>query len=213
MATDTDGLTGNDFVDKLLERAPATAFNAVRGQNYNYPLRTYVRPDGQVVKLQGDPQNRAYYQDQGFTMLSDVPGRNGMMSEVDQYWKVEYPKILKEQREKAALINAIRRAGERYRDLALQDTFDEYTVEEIRDYLRQIKEETGKDIRVIVPKRQAVREAAEDAKLLSGLETSDNMSLEALQGKLEAGRERTFQGTGYDPIEQARKRTSRGMPT
>lgn len=214
--TDTEqaeGLTGNDFIDKLLERAPATPFQATRGQNYNYPLRTYVRPDGLVVKLQGDPQNRAYYQDQGFTMLSDVPGRSGQMSEVDQYWKLEYPKILKVQREKAALINAIRRASERYRDLSLETTFDDYSVEEIRAYLKEIKEETGKDIRVVLPKRQVDREAREDARLLSGVETSDSVSMEEMHGKLEAGRERTIQGVGYDPIDQARKRATRGMPT
>jgi hypothetical protein len=37
--------------------------------------------------------------------------------------------------------------------------------------------------------------------------------MEDLHGKLEAGRERTIQGVGYDPIDQARKRQSRGMPS
>jgi hypothetical protein len=202
----TDGLTGNEFIDKLLDQTPQAASQPRRGQNYNYPLRAYLKMDGDVVWLQGDPVNRAYYQDKGFHLLSDLPGRNGGLSEVEQYQKVEYPKILQEQRTKAGIINAIRRAGERFRDLNLEDTFDDYSVEELRDYLKQIKEETGKEIRIIQPKRAAAREEAQDRALLQGIETSETMSIEELQGKLEAGRERTIQGTGYDPIEQARKR-------
>ena len=159
-----------------------------------------------MVQLQGDPQNRAYYQDKGYRLLGQNPGRSGGLSEEQQYLQVEYPKIVKEQREKAALIIAIRRAGERYRDLNLEDTFDDYTVEEVREYLKQIKADTGKDIRVILPKRAQAREEAADARLLAGVETADNQSLEGLQSMLERNRQMpTVQGQGYDPIEQARK--------
>ena len=205
-----EDVTGNEFIDRLLAGSPPVASQPRAGQNYNYPLRQYMKTDGTVVWLQGDPGNRAYYQDKGYRLLSTNPGREGGLSEVDQYNQVEYPKILKEQREKAALINAIRRAGERYKDMALEDTFDDFSVEEIREYLKQIKEETGKDIRVIQPKRTAAREAAEEAKLLAGVETSDTMSIEGLQAKLEGGRGQTIQGTGYDPIEQSRRRERRG---
>jgi hypothetical protein len=204
------GVTENAFVDRLLEQTTTPSATPRRGVNYNYPLRWYLKPDGSVVQLQGDPQNRAYYADKGFHEMREQPGRDGGLSEVDQYLSVEYPQILKVQREKAALINAIRRAGERYRDLQLEDTFDDYSVEEIREYLKEIKEETGKDIRVIMPKRAAAREAAEDARLMAGVETSESLSMEGLQAKLEGGRERTFQGTGYDPIEQSRRRQRGG---
>jgi hypothetical protein len=205
-----DAVTGNAFIDTLLEQTSATASQPKRGQNYNYPQRQFLKPDGTVVWLQGDPQNRAYYADKGFRELRQTPGRDGGLSEADQYNQVEYPRILQEQRTKAALINAIRRAGERYRDLSLEDTFDDYSVEEIREYLADIKRETGKDIRVVMPKKAAAREAAEDARLLQGVETSETMSIEGLQAKLEGGRDRTIQGTGYDPIEQARKRQRGG---
>ena len=195
--------SGNAFLDKLLEGTPPAASQPRRGQNYNYPQKLFLKPDGTVVSLQGDPQNRAYYQDKGYKMLSETPGRDGGRSEVDQYLQVEYPAILKIQREKAALINAIRRAGERYRDLHLEDTFDDYSVEEIREYLKQIKEETGKDIRVILPKRAQAREDAQDAALLRGVETTEVASIESLQSKLE-------RGAGYDPIDQAQRRRPRG---
>ena len=186
----TEGVTGSEFINKLLEQAPSTPVQPRRGQNYNYPERLYLKPDGTVVRLQGDPQNRAYYQDKGYHLLSDTPGRGGTASEVEQYLQVEYPKLLKEQRDKAGIINAIRRAGERYRDLNLEDTFDDYTIDELREYLKEIKTETGKDIRVILPKRAQAREDARDAALLVGVETSETQSIEALQAKLEAGRGR-----------------------
>src|SRR5215831_16195399 len=121
-----EAVTGNDFVDKLLEQTAPVATQPKKGQNYNYPLRWFLKPDGSVVQLQGDPQNRAYYTDKGYHELREQPGRGGERSEVEQYLQVEYPKILEVQREKAALINAIRRAGERYRDLQLEDTFDDF---------------------------------------------------------------------------------------
>ena len=196
-------VTGNAFLDRLLDQTTPVS-TPQHGQNYNYPLRWYLKPDGMVVQLQGDPQNRAYYADKGFHELREQPGRDGGRSEVEQYTEVEYPKLLKEQREKAALINAIRRAGERYRDLSLEDTFDDYTIDEIREYLRQIKEETGKDIRVIRPKRVAAREEAQDARLMAGVETAETQSIEALQGMLE--RNRQIRSEGYDPTDQARRR-------
>lgn len=208
-----ESVTENSFIDRLLEQTAPAATEPKRGQNYNYPTRWYLKPDGMVVQLQGDPTNRAYYQDKGYHEMRDQPGRNGAPSEVAQYLDVEYPQILKVQREKAALINAIRRAGERYRDLSLEDTFDDYSVDEIREYLKQIKEETGKDIRVIMPKRAAAREAAEDARLMAGVETNETMSLEGLHAKLEGGRQQTLTGTGYDPIDQSRRRASRGGAT
>lgn len=203
-------MTGNAFIDTLLQQTPPAVSQPKRGQNYNYPLRHYLKADGAVVLLQGDPQSRAYYQDKGYHLLSEAPGRGGGKSEVRQYLEDEYPQILKQQREKAAIINAIRKAGERYRDLSLEDTFDDYTVEELREYLKQIKEETGKDIRVIVPKRQQVAQDAADARLLTGVDTTDTQSIEGLQSMLERGRERTLEGTGYDPIDQARRGRQRG---
>ena len=172
--------TGNAFLDQLLESAPPTVSQPKRGQNYNYPTRHYLKPDGTVVVLQGDPHNRAYYQDKGYHLLGDTPTRGGGKSEVEQFLEDEYPKVLAQQREKANIVNAIRRAGERYKDLSLEDTFDDYTVDELREYLRDIKADTGKDIRVVTPRRlRAAQETAD--KLLMGVETTASSSMERLQ--------------------------------
>jgi hypothetical protein len=214
--TETPDGSGSDFLDSLLKETPPQASQPRRGQNYNYPLRHFLKPDGTVVKLQGDPQNRAYYQDKGYRMLGQAPGRQGGLSEEQQYTQVEFPKLLEQQRMKAALINAIRRAGERYRDLNLEDTFDDYTIEEIREYLKDIKADTGKDIRVIQPRRAQQREEALDARLMAGVETAETQSLEGLQSMLtRQGRApgELIQGQGYDPIDQARRQQARGRST
>lgn len=205
-----ESTSGSDFIDRLLEQAPPVASQPRRGQNYNYPERLYLKPDGRIVRLQADPQNRAYYQDKGYHLLSDAPGRAGTKSEVRQYTEDEYPKILAEQRQKAAIINAIRKASERDRNLNLEDTFDEWSVDQLREYLTQIKEETGKNIRIVTPRNtpQSRREDAEE-RLLQGVETADASSAEALQASLERSREATIQGTGYDPLQHARQGRTR----
>jgi hypothetical protein len=77
--------------------------NRERERPYNYPAKWYMKADGSVVSLQGDPQNRAYYVDKKkFHCLTDAEAR--------EYLQTERPKIVKTQREKASLINTIRRA-------------------------------------------------------------------------------------------------------
>jgi hypothetical protein len=175
-----EAVTGNPFLDGLLERAPASVSTPRRGQNYNYPLRRYLLPDGRVEMLQGDPHNRAYYEDKGYKLLSDIPGRDGGPSEVERYVQVEYPKILAEQREKASIINAIRRAGERDRNLNFEDDFDQLSLDEMRDELKRIQEDYGKPIRISKSRAAERADRARDA-MLQGVETTEQTSMEALE--------------------------------
>ena len=180
----TETVTGNEFLDRLLEQAPPTVAQPKRGQNYNYPELHYLLPDGRVAKLQGDPHNRAYYQDKGYHLLSDVPRRDGK-SEVRQYVEDEYPKILAEQREKASIINAIRRAESRDSSLNIDTDYDIMSVQELRDFLKQVKEESGKNIKVIVGKHKDNAPDAAERRLLADVDTTDSASIEGLQARLE----------------------------
>jgi hypothetical protein len=182
-----EAITGNEFIDGLLDRLPAQAVQPKRGQNYNYPERLFLKPDGMVVSLQGDPQNLAYYVDKGYHLLSRAPGRDGKLSEVDQYQQVEYPRILADQRQRAEIINAIRKAAERDPTFFIADEFDNWTVEDLKAYVQQIKEETGKDIRVVSPRGRRARQAAEEVaaqRELEGVETAETRSLEDLNAML-----------------------------
>ena len=96
------------FLQKILERThevPEDFESSKREPSYNYPLRLYLKPDGTVVSLQGDPNNRALYTDKGFYCLLD--------DEAKHYREVEYPKILAETRRKAHLIGTIRKMFQR----------------------------------------------------------------------------------------------------
>jgi hypothetical protein len=174
-------ITGNEFLDSLLERTPVAPSQPRRGQNYNYPERLYLLPSGRVAQLQGDPHNRAYYEDKGYHLLSESPGRDGRPSEVEQFTKIEYPKILAEQREKANIINAIRRAGERDRNLNLgDDEWDDLTLEEMRAEFQRIQAEYGKPIKMVRSRASERAEAAKD-RMLVGVETTEQMSIEAVE--------------------------------
>jgi hypothetical protein len=176
-----EAITGNPFLDGLLERTPSKPSQPRRGQDYNYPLRQYLLPDGRE-KLQGDPHNRAYYEDKGYHLLSDAPGRDGRLSEVDQYVQVEYPALLAEQREKALIINAIRRAGERDRNLNFDDDFDELSLDEMKAELKRIQDDYGKPIRISKSRAAERADAARDARL-AGVETTDDTSIEAVEAR------------------------------
>src|SRR5215471_957697 len=51
-------------------RLPIDEAPARHPLNYNYPLAHVRRPDGQIVQLQSDPNNRMMYEDLGFVYLS-----------------------------------------------------------------------------------------------------------------------------------------------
>jgi hypothetical protein len=176
-----EAVTGNAFLDGLLERAPVGPSQPRRGQNYNYPERLYLLPDGRVERLQGDPHNRAYYEDKGYRLLSDLPGRDGRKSEVRQYLENEHPTLLVEQREKALIINSIRRACERDATLgSVPQDYDDYTLDELREELQNIKEQYGKNIPIIKTKKRRETMSPED-RLLSGVETTEQTSIEHLE--------------------------------
>ena len=160
---------------------------------YNVPLRHYMRPDGDIVQLQGDAKNLAYYTDViGFRVLSDAEERH--------YLKVERPRIVKLQQLHASLINGIRAAVAR--DLTLhvglpptwEADLDRMTIPEKQAFHDEIANTPTADGR---PRRMFKRlerlQSADDARadaeakaMLAGVETSRNTSLEDLQRKLSA---------------------------
>jgi hypothetical protein len=195
---------GESFHDRMLGKTlQRSDIPLKRGQNYNYPLRWYVRPDGDIVQLQSDPNNRALYADLGFHLLAEMPARGESLSEVEEWERLERPKVLEEQRKRAKLINAIRKADLQNPVLMLNlDTIDEDSTEELEQMIADIKAQ-GHKVRVLEPK---FRDDA-PSPLERGVETS-RMGIEDLERKLAApgANATTIQGTGKDPIDEARRR-------
>lgn len=192
-----------DLLERLKDRALPKVATPKRGQNYNYGQLWYMRTDGEIVQLQGDPQNRAYYEDKGYVVLRQESGIPGVLSEAQEWEQLERPKVIAHQRRKAAVINTIRRIEGRNPGIETTADFDIMTLEECEDMLKRVGEATGQATRVIMGRVREDSASAEEQRLLSDVET--NVSIEEMQGKLERTPEGQVLGHGFDPLVEARR--------
>jgi hypothetical protein len=153
--TETEERTGQaepGLLERLRQRTSPVR-QAARGPEYNHPYAWYARPDGDVVYLPGDPQNRAYYEDKGYAVLRREEARE---------WEAEVrPAVLGEQREKASLITTIRRIERRNPGIDLVADLDAMTIAELRELLEEVGQAAGVSTKVVG--RQFARPAAEAA--------------------------------------------------
>jgi len=183
----------SDLLERLEARATVpTTPNVNRGLNYNYPLAWYRRPDGDVVQLQSDPNNRAMYEDLGFVLLRPAEARE---------WEAEVrPGVILEQKKKARLITAIRKLEHTVPQFVLDDDenfeFADRTVEELQEIFDGYCEQFG--IKPKLPAIKPEKASAGDARL-RGVETGATMTREELESKLQ-------RGSGYDPTGQSSRR-------
>ena len=187
-----------DLLERLEARATTpTTPNTNRGLNYNYPLAYYRRPDGDIVQLQSDPNNRAMYEDLGFVMLRPPEARE---------WEQDIrPGVILEQKTKARIITAIRRLERTIPQMVVvedqlgsDDLLSDKTTDELQEIFDGYCEQFGvseKARRLPAIKPEKVS-AGGDARM-SGVETA--MSKEELEGKL-------MRGQGYDPTREAARR-------
>jgi hypothetical protein len=152
---------------------------------YNFPLAYVRRPDGDIVQLQSDPNNRMLYEDLGFVYLSP--------RETREWLDVVQPRVVQEQREKSAIITALRRFESRTTGFTLEydaldstELFSEMSLERLREVHAEIQEEVGKPIRIPRPRAEPKAEkAAQDAD--AAVEGNH------LQQRLQAGRLKEIQ--------------------
>lgn len=158
---------------------PKDPASIVRNEpGYNVPQRYYMRPDGDIVKLQADSKNLAYYTDtKGFRVLSP--------SEARHYEAIERPQIIKLQQNRANLINGIRQAVARDMTLAVglpltwEGDVDHMTVPELQGLFDDIAGTPTSDgkPRKMFKRLQRLQDAddaradAEAKHLLAGVET------------------------------------------
>jgi hypothetical protein len=133
---------------------------------FNYPMAWYSRPDGDIVQLQGDPNNRALYVDLGFHLLT--------RDEVERWESVERAKVVAEQRRKAAAITAYRRLEVRIPSFVLDDetngAFASMSTDEIVESYKEACHEAGIKPHLPKPKPEPKTTRSTDANL-SGIET------------------------------------------
>jgi hypothetical protein len=182
------------FTRKLLARTHAMPEGGVipREPAYNVPLRWYCRTDtaGHVdfVQLQGDAKNRAMYEDLGFSLLSP--------EETADYLENERPGILREQEERATLINGLRRLAHENKELSGYDDnmawyteLEEKIIDELKTEWHKMCRQTSTPVRDLPVAR---RPRKDQEPLLVGVERGASAAaVEDLQRKLSAPAART----------------------
>ena len=193
------------LLDRLHERTSRRVMPASRGPGYNIPTRWYMKTNGDVVKLQADPANRAWYEDKGYALLRP--------DEVQEWEATVRKQVVKQQRHKASLINTIRRIGAKNPGIEI-GLNDEMEIPELEDILNQVGKATGSPTGVFIGRMKEEPDYDDDADPeAAGVEVG--VSKEAFEDKLKraaaTGRHSgpapvsrdephaLMQGTGYDP--------------
>jgi|SRR5215831_12932048 len=180
----------SDLLERLEARATPDQVPGVRHPlNYNYPLAWYRRPDGDIVQLQSDPNNRTMYEDLGFVLLRP--------SEAREWVEEVRPEVIAAQKKRAAVITAIRRLETRIPQFVIENeenlSYSNLNLEELEELLDEYCEQFS--IKKRLPPIPKEKEAAPEA-AMSGVEIHGGGELE---GKL-------ARGQGYDPIDQSRRK-------
>jgi hypothetical protein len=182
-----------DLLERLEQRAAPAQDQPKRGLNYNFPLAWYRRADGDIVQLQSDPNNRTYYEDKGFVMLRPP--------EVREWLSQVRPEVIAGQKKRAQLVTAVRKIQAVAPQFLIDDddqlAFASMPLEELEQFYKDGCEFIGRKIRL--PAMRPEKVTAQDDANLRGVETSESMSMEELEGKLQRGQ-------GYDPIDESRRR-------
>lgn len=165
-----------DLLERIKSRTSPTR-QASRGQPYNYPQLWYGKPDGTVVTLPGDPQNRVYYEDKGYTVLRP--------EEVKEWLEQVREGVVAEQREKAALISTIRRIGSKHPGVEIVDNLDDLDIPDLKEFLEELGKVTGAPVKVM-SKRFGVDAGREPddptVAVRSGAELQEKMARAAARG-------------------------------
>lgn len=186
----------SDFTRGLAERTREVPDHYVGTQEpqYNVPLRTYLKPPPknrpnappEYAELQGDARNVRHYQEKGYYLLTAEEER--------RYREVERPRLLAEQRTRAALINGLRKLVEReqtlsgyFGDAEWDDSLSNMSIGELEEEWGNLCRQTSNPNRRLPrAERYHVERDAEAERLLRGVDTTPPPSVvEALERQTE----------------------------
>jgi hypothetical protein len=199
-----------ELLKKLQAQTVPASGNATRPPIYNAPDRWYAKPDGDIVKLQGDAASQAYYVSKGFHLLTPAETQEWLGGPPSQEkallaaGKGVRGLVVAEQRKRATLITTLRRIALKHPGVDIAGDLDVTPTEELEGMLEQIKRMTGGNVAVVMGRFRDDTPAVD----LSGVELSGGAELER---KLEAAQANAagaaarprsasgkFQGSGAD---------------
>jgi len=165
----------------LVQRAPA----------YNHRMLWYMKPDGDVVKLQGDPGNRAYYEDKGYVVLSPEEIQAWERDRTVTRWnpetgeresKVVAPSIrrqvLKLQRERAMMISMIRGIATRHNAVEVTGDLSITPTDELQGMLEKLQRIDGPNFTLLQGRNRDAETEFDDTDSLEHLEVGSGADLE-----------------------------------
>lgn len=185
------------LLGQLRARTRKPKGRVMRAPAYNHRMMWYMRPDGEVVKLQGDPGNRAYYEDKGFVVLNEEEVRlwerdktvsNYNRETGERETKVVAPSIRKQviklQRERAQLINTITTIARRHSAVEVSGDLSITPTEELKAMLDKLQRLDGPNFTLLQGRLpDTEREFGEDGDSLDGLEVGRGDDLERKIGR------------------------------
>lgn len=165
------------LMHSLLQRTRQVKKDAQRPRAYNHPPLWYIKPDGDIVRLQGDPGNRAYYVDKGYDVLRP--------EEVELYLRELRPEIIREQRRRAAAITTMRRIATKHPGVELAGDLDITPTEELEAMLNSLRTQAGGAVAVVQGRFREENDRDVEA---AG---TDAGSIDELRGKMARGAAQT----------------------
>jgi len=179
----------------LRSRTNQPAAQARRLPAYNNPYLWYMKTDGEIVRGQGDPGNRAYYEEKGYIVLRKeevdaylkdktrtVPdGRGGLKKEIVQ--PAVRRLVLIEQRKRAELITTIRNIAMKNPAVELAGDLSITPSDELQVLLDQLKDNQSIHFTLLQARQPTRAEDYDDEDVSVGVEMHSGRELEH---KLEA---------------------------
>lgn len=200
-----------DLLRKLQAQTVPAQGNATRPPIYNAPDRWYARPDGHIVKLQGDAASQAYYVSKGFHLLTPAETVEWLGGPPSQErallaaGKGVRGLVVAEQRKRANLITTLRRIANKHPGVDIAGDLDVTPTDELEGMLSQIQKMTGGSVAVVMGRFREDPPPVDtsDVELSSGMDLE--RKLEASQANAAGaaarpgrGRAGAFQGAGAE---------------
>lgn len=174
----------------LRSRTNQPKAQAKRLPAYNNPYLWYMKTDGEIVYLQGDPGNRAYYEEKGYVVLRQeevgaytkdktrqVPdGRGGFRKEIVQ--PAVRRLVLTEQRKRAELITTIRNIALKNPAVELAGDLSITPTEELEGLLKQLKGNQSINFTLLQARQRTRADDYDDDELTAGVELHSGVELE-----------------------------------
>jgi len=194
--------TDHPLLQQLRSRTQVVEKSPPRAPAYNNAPLWYMKHNGEIVRLQGDPANRAYYEDKGYVVLRQeevdtylkdqtrmVPdGQGGFKREVVQ--PAVRKLILQQQRRRAELITTIRNIAARNPSVELSGDLSFTPTDELEVLLKQLQAHQSVNFTLLqarqreVPDRYREEDDVKDVELASGEDLYRRKALSRQQGYL-----------------------------